>query len=350
MEGQVGDLAATVSQGSKQVSIVPTRVAALLAILATIAVSMPRAALASPTFSDWPSRDVTIIVPFPAGSADDVAARLYAHGLSRRWTRRVIVENKPGSDAVVVRAAFAGADDDHTLLYATSSTIIVSPLLRGPARDRSSLDVVPIAPGASTAVVVAVANHVPAQSLKELVEFVRSKPGELTWASGPSLPYFTFAATVRRHQLDMAHVAHRDDSTLERNLNEGRVHALCQPFEAVAGPVERGKARILAVTSPQREAMLPDVPTVAEAGFPEMEVEDLSGLFGRRRHMPPELRDRIAADMRAVAADAAFHEWLAANGQRVRTGTPAEFAAAIGRQRIRIQQIMHIIDAKSAAK
>jgi tripartite-type tricarboxylate transporter receptor subunit TctC len=331
------------------VPILPARVATLLAILATIAVATPRA-LAAPTFSDWPSRDVKIIVPFPAGSADDVAARLYAHGLSRRWTRRVIVENKPGSDAVVIRATFANADDDHTLLYATASSIIVGPLLRDPVHERSNPDVVPVAPGAGTAVVIAVANHVPARSLKELVELVRSKPGELAWASGPSLPYFTFAATIRRHQLDMAHVAYRDGTTLERNLNEGRVHALCQPLETVAGPVGRGRARILAVTSPQREANLPDVPTVAEAGFPEMEVEDLSGLFGWRRHMPPELRDRIAVDMRAVADDPAFREWLAANGQRVRSGTPAEFAAAIGRQRIRIQQIMHIIDAKSATK
>jgi tripartite-type tricarboxylate transporter receptor subunit TctC len=332
------------------VSTVPIRVATFLAILATGAAFAPRGALAFPTFSDWPSRDVKIIVPFPAGSADDVAARLYAQGLSRRWARPVIVENKPGSDAVVVRAAFANADDDHTLLYATSSMMIAGSLLRGPRRDRSMPDVVPVAPGASTVVVVAVANHVPAKSLKQLVELVRSKPGELTWASGPSLPHFTLAATVRRHGLDMMHVPHGEGVALEPDLSEGRVHAMCYPLELVTSAVGRGKARILAVTSPHRDVMLPDVPTVAEAGFPEMEVEDLSGLFGWRRHTPPELRDRIAADMRAVADDPIFRELLAAIGQRVRTGTPAEFAAAIGRQRIRIQQIVHIIDLKAVAK
>ena len=331
-------------------STVPIRVATFLAILATGGAFAPRAALAFPTFSDWPSRDVKLIVPFPAGSADDVAARLYAQGLSRRWTRPVIVENKPGSDAVVVRAAFANADDDHTLLYATSSMMTAGSLLRRPLRDRTMPDVVPIGSGASTVVVVAVANHVPARSLKQLVELVRSKPGELTWASGPSLPHFSFAATVRRHGLDMMHVPHSEGLTLEPDLSEGRVHAMCLPLELVTSAVGRGKARILAVTSPHRDVMLPDVPTVAEAGFPEMEVEDLSGLFGWRRHTPPELRDRPHVGGNAVADDPIFRERLVAIGQRVRAGTPAEFAAAIGRQRIRIQQIVHIIDLKGATK
>jgi tripartite-type tricarboxylate transporter receptor subunit TctC len=323
------------------------RVATLLAILATIVAFAPGAVLAFPTFSDWPSRDVKIIVPFPAGSANDIAARLYAQGLSRRWTRPVVVENTPDADAAVVRAAFANANDDHTLLYATSSTIIANELLRRALRDRPMLDLIPIAPGASDVIVVAAANGVPARSLKELVELVRSRPGELTWAAGPSLPYFVFAATVRRHQLDMKHVRYQDALTAEPDLTAGRVHVLCHSLQALITPIGKDDARILAVTSPHREAMLPDVPTAAEAGFPELEIEGMSGLFGWR-DMPPELRDRIAVDMRAVAKDPTFRNRLEARGQRVLTGTPAEFAAAIGRQRIRIQQIMHIIDLKSA--
>jgi tripartite-type tricarboxylate transporter receptor subunit TctC len=317
---------------------------AVLFALALIAVS-PSAAF---SFSDWPSRAVRIIVPFPAGSANDIAARLYAEGLSRRWVRPVSVENRPDGDAIAGGGAFAGARDDHTLLYGTASMVTVNPLLWGVLPYDPVLDLVPIGAGASSILVIAVANGLPAQSLKDLVALARSKPRELSWSAGPSLPHFVFAATLKRHQLAMMQV-HRDSATLQADLAEGRVHVLSHSLQAVADLVNTGKARILAVTSAQREPMLADVPTVAEAGFPEMEIEGLSGLFGWRG-MPPELRDRIAADMRAVARDPVLQLRFEASGQRVFTCTPVEFAAAIGRQRIRIQQIMHIVDLKNAMK
>lgn len=317
------------------------------ALLVTLAIAAaPQAALA---FSDWPSRAVRLIVPFPVGSENDIAARMYAEGLSRRWTRPVIVENKPDTDAIVGGGVFAGARDDHTLLYGTASMITVNPLMWQALPYDPVLDLVPIASGASSILVIAVTNGLPVQSLKDLVELVRSKPGALSWGAGPSLPHFVFAATLKRHQLGMIHISYRDAATPQAELSEGRVHVLSNSLQAVAGPVNAGKARILAVTSPQRETMLADVPTVAESGFPEMEIEGLSGLFGWR-DMPPELRDKIAADMRAVGRDPVLQIRFEASGQRVLTGTPAEFAAAIGRQRVRIQQIMHIIDLKSALK
>jgi tripartite-type tricarboxylate transporter receptor subunit TctC len=329
------------------VSVVRTRVATLLAILATIACFVPRAVLAVPTFSDWPSRDVKIIVPFPAGSADDVAARLYAEGLSGRWRRLVIVENRPGGDAMPGGDASVDARDDHTLLYGTASMFTAHPLLQGARSDPPMPDVLPIAPAASAVLVVAVADTVPARSLKELVELARSRPGELSWSAGRRVPHLVFAVTVRRHRLDMLHVPPSGALTTVADRSEGRAHVYCNSLQAIAGLMDKSRIRILAVTSPQREAMLPGVATVAEAGFPEMEIEDLSGLFGWR-NMPPELRDRIAADMRAVAGHPLVHARFAAKGLRVVTGTPAEFAAAIGRQRIRIQQIIHAVGATDA--
>jgi tripartite-type tricarboxylate transporter receptor subunit TctC len=322
------------------------RLLSAIRLALALAALAPGAALA---FGDWPSRAVKIVVPFPAGSANDAAARMYADGLSRRWARPVIVENKPGADAIIGGGAFANARDDHTLLYGTASMITVNPLLQAALPYDPILDMVPIAPGASSVLVIAVTNELPAQSLKDLVELARSRPGKLTWGAGPSLPYFAFAATLKRHRLGMVHLPYRDAATAQADLSEGRLHVLSNSLQALAGPVDAGKARILAVTSPQREPMLPDVPTVAEAGFPEMEIEGLSGLFGWR-DIPPELRDRIAADMRAVARDPVLQMRFEASGQRVLDGTPAEFAAAIGRQRIRIQQIMHIVDLKNAMR
>lgn len=322
--------------------------AALLLIALGLATGVAPAS--AQVFSDWPSRAVKLIVPSPAGSANDVAARMYSEGLARRWFRPVIVENKPAADAILVGGgAFTNVRDDHTLLYGTASTITVNTLLNGPLPYDAIPDMVAIAPGAGSIFVIAVTDSLPAHSLKDVVELARSRPDELFWGAGPSLPYFAFATALKRHHLRMVHVPYQDEATPQADLSEGRVHVLSSSLQAVAGPVATGNARILAVTSPQREPLLPDVPTVAEAGFPEMEIEGLSGLFGSR-DMPPELRDRIAADMRAAAHDAALRTRLEASGQRVLSGTPAEFAAAIGRQRIRIQQIMHIVDLKNAAK
>jgi tripartite-type tricarboxylate transporter receptor subunit TctC len=316
-----------------------------LALLDTLA----SPARAHPAFSDWPSRTVRIVVPFPAGSPNDVAARLYAEGLSRRWIRPVVVENKPGADAFLDGGTFAGTRDDHTLLYGTAAMITVNPLLHEPRPYDAVQDMLPIAPGAGPVMVIAAASGLPARSLKDLVELARSKPGALSWSAGPSLPYFAFATTLKRHRLSMVRVPYQDAATPPTDRGEARAHVLSTSLQAVTGPVAAGQLRILAVTSPRREPLLPDVPTVAEAGFPEMEIEGLSGLFGWR-NMPPEVRDRIAADMRALAKDTGLKKQLEAIGQRVLAGTPAEFAAAIGRQRIRIQQIMHIVNLKNESQ
>lgn len=249
---------------------------------------------------DWPARTVRVIVPFAAGSANDVSARLYAGGLARRWAKPVIVENKPGADAMVGGGAFANAKDDHTLLYGTASMVTVSPLLQEVLPYDPSRDMVPISSTASSIFVIAVHDSLQVRSLLELAQLARSKPGELSWSSGPSLPHFVFAAMLARHALKQVYIPYRDVSSQQTDFGEGRVQILSHALLAVRGPVATGKVRILAVTSSAREPGLPNVPTVAEAGFPEMEIDGLTGLFGWR-DMPARLRDRISADVQAVA-------------------------------------------------
>ena len=249
---------------------------------------------------DWPTRTVKIIVPFSAGSTNDISARLYADGLSKRWGKPAVVENKAGADAIVGGGAFANARDDHTLLFGTASMITVNPLLQEALPYDPSRDMIPISSAASSIFVVAVHDHLPARSLQELAQLVRSKPGQLLWSSGPSLPHFVFAAMLKRNLLKAVYVPYRDGTSQQADFGEGRVHILSQALQGVKGPVDAGNARILAVMSPKREPALPDVPTVAEAGFLEMEMEGLLGLFGRR-DMPQALRDKISADMQAIS-------------------------------------------------
>jgi len=297
----------------------------------------------------WPTRAVRVIVPFAAGSANDVSARFYTERLAVRWGKPVIVENKPGADAVVGGGAFANAKDDHTLLYGTASMVTVSPLLQDVLPYDPSLDMVPIVSTASSIFVIAVHDRLPVRSLPELVQLTRSRPGELSWTSGASTPHFLFAAMLTRHALKQVYIPYRDATTQQADFSEGRVQILSHALLAVRGPVAGGKARIVAVASPVREPSLPDIPTVAEAGFPEMEIEGLAGLFGWRG-MPPALRDKIAADVRAIATDPSVRSRIEASGQHVLGGTPDEFSAAIERQRSRIQEMARIVDLRNAAK
>jgi tripartite-type tricarboxylate transporter receptor subunit TctC len=298
---------------------------------------------------DWPTRAVKVIVPFAAGSANDVSARLYTDGLAKRWGKPVIVENKPGADTIIGGGAFANARDDHTLLYGTASMVTVSPLLQEVLPFDPSRDMVPISSTASSILVIAVYDQLPVRSLQELAQLARSKPGELSWSSGPSLPHFVFAAFLTRNALRQVYIPYRDATTQQTDFGEGRVQILSHALLAVRGPVAAGKARILAVTSPGRAPALPDVPTVVEAGFPEMEIEGLTGLFGWR-DMPAALRDRISTDVRAVAGDPSVRSRIEAGGQHVLGSTPNEFSAAIERQRSRIQQISRIVDLRNATK
>jgi tripartite-type tricarboxylate transporter receptor subunit TctC len=298
---------------------------------------------------DWPTRTVKIIVPFAAGSANDASARLFADGLARRWGKPVVVENRPGADAVVGGAAFANARDDHTLLYGTASMITVSPRLQDSLPYDPSRDMVPISSTASSILVVAVNDRLPARSLQELVQLVRSNPGELSWSSGPSLPHFVMAAMLARHALKQVYIPYRDATAQQADFGEGRVQILSHALLSVRAPVAAGKARILAVTSPARQPSLPDVPTVAESGFPEMEIEGLAGLFGWR-DMPLPLRERISGDVVAVAADPSVRSRIEASGAQVLGSTPGGFSAAIERQRTRIEQISRIVDLRSEAR
>jgi tripartite-type tricarboxylate transporter receptor subunit TctC len=162
------------------------------------------------------------------------------------------------------------------------------------------------------------------------------------------VPRYGFTAFLKRRGLDMPFVPYRDIATPQVDLGEGRLQILVTSVLATSAPVQSGKARIIAVLDAQRAPMLPDVPTAAEAGYPEMTVDAFAGLFGWR-DMPSALRDRIAGDVQAVAKNPVVRSRLEGAGQRPIGTTPEEFAAAIERQRVRIGEIARLIDLKAAS-
>ena len=296
--------------------------------------------------AEWPHRTVRLIAPLPAGSGSDFAARLFAERLSQRWGQAVIVENRPGADGVIGVSAFLSVDDDHTLLYAISAVFTVLPITHEKLPYDPVRELVPISPASDIVLAIAVTEKRPIRSLDSLVQTARAQPGKLNWASSPGLPPFVVGGFFKNSKLDLAFVPYRDLAPVLQDLGEGRIDVLVHALGVIMPQVQAGRARLLAVASDARMPLAPDVPTVTEAGFPELRMDGVVGFYGKRG-MPDTLRDRIASDVRAVANDPGIRERLAAVGQAARAGTAAEFAASLEGYRRRLADLAKTIDFKA---
>jgi len=292
----------------------------------------------------WPRRNVRFIVPLGPGSGVDIGARLFAERLASQWGRPVVVENRPGGDAIVAITAFTSAHDDHTLLVAPVATFTAHPFLHD-AVPYDQRDLVPIARISETIVAVSVPSSLNIGSVKDLVEFARAQPGKLNWTTATGFTDFLFAGFLLSQGMRMAKVPYRDPVQAVNDLAEDRIQVYMPAFAIVRPQVQAGKVKVLAVTNDQRARVLPDVPTVVEAGYPELAFDGLVGLFGPRE-MSTEVRDRIAADIRTVAGDPAVDAQLTTTGQIVSPGSSAEFAVSIQQQRASVAAVARIFGNK----
>jgi len=301
------------------------------------------AASAAPsTTESWPQRTVRVIVPLPPGSNTDLAARQFAEKLSQRWHQPVIIENRQGADGIPAVSGFVSARDDHTLLCSFAGIITINPLIYEKLPYDPVRDLVPIASIADNFVGIAVSQTLKVKSLDEFVKLARSQPRKLNWAASPGVPLYAFAALQNSTGIEMVQVAYRDFNSALPDVGEGRIQAVATGLFLLLPQVQAGKIRFLMLNSRQRSPQAPEVPTASEAGYPELTFDSVAGFYGWR-DMPTDLKERIAADIRAVAADPAIAARLASSGSALRVGTPAEFAAVIEKQRMQIAAIARIM-------
>lgn len=307
-------------------------------------------ALAAPNFAaraaadSWPSRTVRFIVTLGPGSGVDIGARLFADKLSARWGKPVVVENRPGGDAIPAITSFLGAHDDHVLLVTPVSSFTAHPYFHDKLPYDPN-DMVPIARISKTVVAVSVPTSLNVNSLKELEALARAKPGQLNWTTATGFTDYVFAGYLHTVGLSMAKVPYRNPVDAVNDLAEGRIQAYMPAFAIVRPQVLAGKVKVLAVTNHDRSPAIPDVPTATEAGYPSLEFDGLVGLFGPRE-MADDVRARIADDIRAVAADPDIVQKLTATGQIVSPGNGAEFAASIAQQREQVAKVAKLFGNK----
>ena len=293
----------------------------------------------------WPQRTVRIILPLPAVTATDAAARLFAQGLSARWGQPVIIENRPGGDGIPAVTGFLGARDDHTLLLSFAGVITINPLVHNKLPYDPARDLVPIASIMDNFFAVAVSETLKVAGLEEFVRLPRGQPGKLNWAATSGLPDYIFKAFQRSVGIELSQVSYRDFVPALHDLGEGRIHAASTGLSLVLPQIQAGKARALMVTNRDRSRLASSVPTAKELGHPELTFDGVVGFYGAR-DIPATLRERIAADVLVIGSDSTINERVANLGSAVRVGTTADFVAAIEEQRAKIAAL-HAARARS---
>lgn len=277
----------------------------------------------------WPQRNVQFMLPFGAGSATDIAARLLAERLQTRWGKPVVIENRPGGDGLIAIRAFLQANDEHVLLYASSASFIAHPytLPQKPPYELAR-DLAPIARVADTLLVVSVPVDMKVDSLKDWVAMVKASPGKFAYAGAPGLPELALNAFVKSEGLDVARVPYKDIVQAGSDLAESRIHILATSYAIAQPHVQSGRVKILAIGGRERSPILPTAPTAMEAGYPILTVETTSALYGPAS-MPMDLRKRMANDVIEVLRDPVISKRLIETGQAPNGQGPEDLAKAL---------------------
>ena len=279
--------------------------------------------------SAYPDRPVRIIVTFAPGSATDITARVIAQKLSVAWGVAVTIENIPGSGGVVGADKIAKATPDgYTLGWIANGALTIAPALQSKLPYDSARDFAPISQVLVMSSIVAVNNDVPVKSLQELVAFAKAQPGKLLYATpGVGTPQHIGGELLKSlASVDITHVPYR--GALLADVIGGRVPMTFQNMAAILPTVRENKLRGLAVTSLKRSSVIPELPTVAESGYPGFEAVSWFALLGPRG-TPAPILIKLHREITKIAALSDIREKFAQLGLDTIVGSPEELAVII---------------------
>ena len=295
------------------------------ALLATTA--LPLSSLAQAVH---PNKPIRLIVPFPAGGATDILARALSQKLGEKIGQTVVVENRPGAGGTIgADAASKSAADGYTLLLATSSTHSIGPAINPKIPYNAESDFTPIAYVASSPNVVVVPNTLPVKTMREFIDYARKNPGKLNYASSGNGTIVHLTTEYFKAQSDtfILHIPYRGTALAIPDLVSGKVDVLFDSFVTGMPHVRDGKLRALAITTAQRSALAPDMPTVAEV-LPGFESVTWFGVYGPKG-MPQDVTTKVNQAINAALAEADVRERFARLGAEPAGGTPQAFAAMV---------------------
>jgi len=286
-------------------------------------------AAAAASAQDWPAKPVRVIVPFPAGGATDLVARMVTAKLSDNLGRQFFVENRGGAGGLVgSEVAAKAAPDGYTLIVGTSGTHAINfSLYSRPSYDPVK-DFIAVTRLAVLPSMILVNASLPANNIGELVALAKASPGKLAYGSAGNLLYLTGAMFTSRAGIDMLHVPFKGAGPQIAAISNNDVQVAVTPVFSALPALRTGKARALAVTTLQRSAAAPEYPTLAESGFPGFDASSWYSLFAIAG-TPRPIIDRLSAETRKVLATPEMKEALLKQGAEPAIDTVEEFTAIV---------------------
>ena len=297
----------------------------------------------------YPSKAIRFVVPFPPGGVTDRLARLLSGHMQENWRQSVVVDNRPGGSGFIASQAVAGAPPDgHTLLMGNINTHAINSSLYQKLPYDPVRDFAPISLLVSVPNLLLVHPSVPANSVQELVALARSRPGALSFASGGSGTSSHMCAELLKSMtgIDIVHIPYKGPGPALQDTLSGQVNMYFDTIASTLPQVRAGKLRALAITSPARSSLAPEIASMAESGMPGYDVAPWFGAL-TRAGTPPEIVARLNAEMVRILNLPDVRASLAAQGVTIIAGTPDGFAKYIDQEIARWAKVVRETGAKA---
>jgi tripartite-type tricarboxylate transporter receptor subunit TctC len=274
----------------------------------------------------YPSRQITLIIPFAVGGSNDIVGRVIAKKLAEVWGQPVVVENRSGAGGVIGSSAVAAAPPDGYTLLLVSSTFTINPAIKKSMPFDTIKDFTPVAFIARSPLLLTASNKLPVKSAAELLALARSKPNQITYASaGPgSINQISAELIALSAGVKFLHVPYRGGAPALNDLLGGQVDIYVSSLPQVLQLAQSGQARALAVTSSKRTALLPDVPTLDESGIAGFDLWSWWGVVGPAG-MPADVVNALNAEIGKMLTSPDLSTILSNEGAEAETMTPRQF-------------------------
>ncbi len=282
--------------------------------------------------AQFPAKPIRVVVPFPAGSATDTITRVLAQSVSQSIGQTVVVENKAGADGAIAAGEVAkAAPDGYTLLMATNSPMSAVPAMKKNPPYDPVADFTPITDVGRYTFFIVVHPSVPAKTLKELIDHARANPGKVNYATGNTTGIVSTAFFASLAKIDLVHVPYKGEPQALTDLVAGRVQLMFCSSGTSMPQIREGKLRPIVTTLAKRTHLLPELPTIAEAGMPEFSITSWAGLFGPAK-MPAAVVERLNKEFVAAMGRSDVQAAMEKQAFALSPSSPRELAAFVKEQ------------------